>query len=349
MDHTHGGRIDEMARICKRPPGSFIDFSSNLNIFQPEAPGEDWAKWRGEIIKYPEPQAGEVRERLAEIHGLNGAEILPTAGAIEALYLAARLFQGRRVAVLEPGFGDYHRAFVAAGAEVVQVTGGMGNVPADCKTVVLGNPNNPDGAFIPRAKLAEAKQQLLVDEAFIEFVPDGDRESLLNDLADNPGIIVVRSLTKSWRIPGLRLGFLATSNRAWMEQLRAMQPPWTVGPVTTAWARQYLTHEHRERMLARLAELPRIREEFRARLAAIPGITAHAGTANYFLVELGEGLDSTRLFDAMAREGFLVRVCDSFHGLRKGAFIRLAVRTEAENAAFAEVFARVVEKEGTAR
>jgi threonine-phosphate decarboxylase len=157
-------------------------------------------------------------------------------------------------------------------------------------------------------------------------------------------VIVFRSLTKSWRIPGLRLGFLATVNPAWLQRLRAMQPPWTLNSITVAWAREHLTRGAHQRMLAGLQALPEIRAEFQEILSHVSEIRVHPSTTNFFLIELKtQRWSASAVFDALAERGFLVRVCDSFHGIERGRFLRLAVRTREENtllaAALAEVFA----------
>lgn len=350
IDYSHGGRVDQAAEVYQRPMDSFIDYSSNLNVFLPAIEEEAWARWRRGVERYPDPRAEDLRIRLAHLHGISEEHVLPTAGAIDGLYLAARLFQGAKVAIIEPGFGDYNRAFVAGGANVTRVVGDAGNLSDEFDATILGNPNNPNGLFYPRSQFSGVQTPLVVDEAFIEFVPGGDEESLLKDVANNPSLIVLRSLTKSWRIPGLRLGFVATSNCAWMEQLRMMQPPWSIGSVTIAWACEYLNPKRYLEVMESLRDLPRIREDFQEQLRKIPGIRVHPSTANFFLVELEDAvLDSSNLFHRMALGGYLVRVCDSFYGLRTGGFLRLAVRTDEENTKFAEVFAKAVEAERRSR
>ena len=393
----HGGRIQEAARRFNRPVSSFVDFSSNMNVFAPRIPEDAWARWREEATRYPEDD--DLQARLAALYQVPAECVLPTAGAIEGIYLAARLF--RTAAVPAPAFGDYKRAFQAAGATVftappasaillaqnspeVPGTGSHpkfhpdataeppGSTPIispsdDTDTeyrtalslpaaafpatgaLILGNPNNPSGELLSVNTLLELARQtanagtaLLVDEAFIEFA--APEESLLPWLAQHPHVIVFRSLTKCWNIPGLRLGFVATANPAWMRQMHAMQPPWSVGGITAAWARENLTPQRHREMLASLAPFAKLREDFQNTLrTAVPGIAVHPASANFFLVELTDPrLEANALFARLAERGYLVRVCDSFQGLEKGRFIRLAVRSAEENRAFTEAFAGCV-------
>ena len=345
----HGGRLSEAAREFGLSQEAFIDFSANLNVLAPVVPPADWERWRAQITRYPEADARSLRDQLAGLYAVDADRILPTAGAIEALYLTARLFTRCKIGIIEPAFSDYHRAFQAAGCEPerIALSSGMWHAPIGewedllepFDVVVLGNPSNPTGALQTRKQWLALLERpwprtrtWIVDEAFIEFVANFEEETLLPILSQHQSLIVLRSLTKSWRIPGLRLGFLAASNAAWMERLRAMQPPWSINGVTQAWSAEFLTPASHSRLLARLREFPRIKERFETALSRIAGLRVYPSAANFFLVELLDlSLHASRIYRELGRRGLLVRVCDSFHGMPKGRFIRLAVRTEEEN------------------
>ena len=106
----HGGQLERAAETYGISPDRFLDFSTNTHPFAPPIPEDLWARWRTEAGRYPEPAAEAVRARLAEVFGVPDVCLLPTAGGIEALYLAARLFPGKSVAVPVPAFSDYERA-----------------------------------------------------------------------------------------------------------------------------------------------------------------------------------------------------------------------------------------------
>src|SRR5580704_11717648 len=101
----HGGQVAAAAREFGLAHASILDFSSNLNVLAPMVSEAEWEQWAAEIVHYPEPDAEMLANRLAEIYRLESEFILPTSGSIEGLYLAARLFPGCRVAIMEPGFG----------------------------------------------------------------------------------------------------------------------------------------------------------------------------------------------------------------------------------------------------
>jgi len=350
----HGGRLTEAAREFGLPAKRLIDFSSNINPYAPAISPEQWQSWQEKITRYPEADAADVRQRLAEVYRIENQYVLPTAGGIEALYLAARLFVGKKVGVIEPAFSDYARAFAALGEPPhrVSLTSDLWSAPVASwadrlkpfSVIVLGNPNNPTGSFQSRASLLALwnepwtrTQSWIIDEAFLEFIPHSDQETLLRDLPDN--VIVLRSLTKSWGLPGLRLGFLATSNRRWMEQLRRMQPPWSINAVAQAWAQSFLTSQNHEDLLLGLQKLHQGKLRFQARLSRISGVEIIPSSANFFLIRLEDSLlDSALLHQRLGQRGLVTRLCDSFYDLPKGRFLRVAVKSETDNNLFAEAF-----------
>jgi threonine-phosphate decarboxylase len=351
----HGGQIRQAAERFGVPLESFVDFSSNVNVLAPAVTAADWERWMTEIYRYPEP--ADLIQRLASFYDVRAEHLLPTAGAIEALYLSARLFAGCRVAVIEPSFSDYSRAFstIPCSVERILLTSELWASsiqdwadrlePFD--VIVLGNPNNPTGSFSSIADLTALfdrrwarPKHWIIDEAFIEFVTESERETLLNRLTDYPSLIVLRSLTKSWRIPGLRFGFLATAGP--IEELERIQPPWSVNGVVQAWASEFLRYERRSEYLASLRMLVTLREDFQARLRLIPGITVYPSAANFLLLELTDaGLHAEQVYFKLGCRGILIRVCDSFYGMPKGRFLRVAIRTASENRKLVEVLSEI--------
>jgi threonine-phosphate decarboxylase len=209
--------------------------------------------------------------------------------------------------------------------------------------VVLGNPNNPTGAFQEPAALEEmlgraGAQQWVVDEAFVEFVDQPGRRSLLPALGRYPSLFVLRSLTKSWGVPGLRLGFVAGACAESMDRLRALQPPWALNGVAEAWAEHFLTRPQYDGLLRGLESLGRDREVMSEGLSRVPGVRVCPSACNFLLLELA-GLDPDALEERLGRMGVLVRLCDSFYGMPKGRFLRVAVKSPEENARFVDALA----------
>ena len=343
----HGGKLLEAEREFGLPRDQFVDFSSNLNVFAPSISTVEWQRWAEEIGRYPEADPATLCNSLAEFYGLNRNYILPTCGASEALYLAARLFTGHKVAIIEPGFSDYSRSFETVDCDCGHITltpsmwfepiEGWANDLEPFDVVVLGNPNNPTGSLQRRGdftRLFEGRgwhsKSWIIDEAFMEFIDGPDRQTLLSEIERFPSVIVVRSLTKSWRIPGLRLGFLATAGR--IDRLRRMQPPWSVNSLAEAWSKRFLNDRYRKELSGSLESLRIEKQRFVKRLSDVPGIRLHVGTANFVLVELvSHLLDAGNLYEELGRRGLLVRVCDSFRGMPRGRFLRVAVRAAADN------------------
>ncbi|MFC7658398.1 Rv2231c family pyridoxal phosphate-dependent protein CobC [Pseudonocardia benzenivorans] len=182
-----------------------------------------------------------AREAVARRHGRSADEVLVLNGSAEGFALLPRLAP-RHAVVVHPGFTEPEAVLRDAGVPVTRVLTDQADghrldphaVPADADLVVVGNPTNPTGVLHPRATLrtlARPGRVLVVDEAFADAVP-GEPESLA-DAADVPGLLVLRSLTKTWALAGLRAGY-ALGAPELLGRLGAGRPHWPVGTLVLA-------------------------------------------------------------------------------------------------------------------
>ncbi|HBF83066.1 MAG TPA: threonine-phosphate decarboxylase, partial [Streptomyces sp.] len=199
----------------------------------------DWLRERiaaslGSLAAYPD--GGPARAAVAERHGLPAERVLLTAGAAEAFVLLARAVPARRPVVVHPQFTEPEAALRAAGHEVGRVVLRPEDgfrldpeaVPQEADLVVIGNPTNPTSVLHPAGvleRLARPGRTLVVDEAFMDAVP-GEREALCGR-TDVPGLVVLRSLTKTWGLAGLRIGYVL-ADPSTVALLQEAQPLWPV-------------------------------------------------------------------------------------------------------------------------
>lgn len=341
----HGGQAAPLlARFGLPPDHPLLDFSANLNPLGPPA----WVSSRlaaaaEGLARYPAPDYRGAREAIAREAGLDAEQVLLTNGGAEAIFLVAALHAGGRAAIVQPTFMEYARACRAFGIAVDDIPLDAPDFSLDPErlgaSLVPGTllwlcrPNNPTATLVPREAvehllaLAAARDcRVVVDEAFIDFVTPPEA-SLAPLLARFDNLILLRSLTKLYALPGLRLGYLLASESL-VPRLQARQPPWSVNHLAAelvaplladstflAGTRQWLANEQ-----------PRLR----AGLAAV-GLEVILSRANFFLVRHPGGREATRrLLPALLRRGVLARHTESFPGL-DGGWLRLALRDTEEN------------------
>lgn len=278
----------------------------------------------------PYPDQSLAVEAVAKRHRRDRREVLLTAGAAEAFVLIARALTPRRAVVVHPQFTEPEIALRAAGHAVERVvlqwpfTFDVNLVPHDADLVVIGNPTNPTSVRHPRAGLRALVRQgrtVVVDEAFADCTP-GEPDSLAAE-ADISGVVVVRSLTKTWGLAGLRVGYVL-AEEAVIERLRSAQPAWPVSSPALA-ACIACSDPAAVREAADRAEgIAAARDRLMEGLAAIDGVrVVPAATASFVLVR-------TTVPDVRERllaHGFAVRRGDTFPGLGPGWF-RAAVRDD---------------------
>ncbi|MFB7518312.1 Rv2231c family pyridoxal phosphate-dependent protein CobC [Streptomyces sp. NPDC056144] len=307
-----------------------IDLAVNVRTNTPP----DWLRRRiadslTGLAAYPDGRA--ARAAVAERHDLTANRVLLTAGAAEAFVLLARALPVRRPVVVHPQFTEPEAALRDAGHEVGRVLlreeDGFrldpAAVPEDADLVVIGNPTNPTSVLHPAAAIAALARPgrfLVVDEAFMDAVP-GERESLASR-TDVPGLIVLRSLTKTWGLAGLRIGYALAAPET-IALLERAQPLWPVSTPALVAAEACMTRAalaeaeyaahligvERAHLLAGLAEFDEVR--------TVPG-----AEGPFVLIRI-DGADAVR--DKLRLLGFAARRGDTFPGLDRN-WLRLAVR-----------------------
>jgi threonine-phosphate decarboxylase len=306
----------------KRPHGDvrerhLLDFSAPINpLGPPEGVRAALALAGLHAARYPSADADELCVAAARHHGVPRECVLAGNGSTELIYLVARLFAGEPVRVLIPSFTEYEDACHACGAKLVDAS-------VRPSATFAANPTSPDGRLCTREELLALAGTRIVDEAFLPFV--GEQTSLAHDAAQDRELIVLRSLTKFYAMPGLRIGYLI-AHPAQVVRLRELQPPWSVNAIACAAGVAALEDAaYAERSRARIAEL---REELRQELCAL-GLDPSPGAASYLLCRTD---DAAALCAALRARGIAARNCDSFSGIEPNRRVRFSVRERAENA-----------------
>ncbi|OGW48045.1 MAG: threonine-phosphate decarboxylase [Nitrospirae bacterium RBG_13_41_22] len=336
----HGGNIYRLAEELKIQERKVIDFSSSVN------PLGVSKKVKAEVRKhlkylhnYPDPEAKRLRKRLAQYHGIDLETILCGNGSIELIYLIARALKPQKVLIPAPTFSEYERActtscksqvasyelkkeddFNINPEEFVEAMKG-------CDMAFLCNPNNPTGRLLKKEgvrKIAdtakELKCYLIVDEAFIDFCPE---ETVINEVQNNSYLIVLRSMTPFYALPGLRIGYGIFPMHL-IRTLKEHKEPWTVNSLAQRAAVVALKDKVYRNETLRLIKA--VKQFFEKNFKKV-GIEYFHSDTNFYLIRIENANEISR---QLGRKGMLVRECKEFRGL-DNTYLRIAVKSHREN------------------
>jgi cobalamin biosynthetic protein CobC len=298
----HGGRLIEARRLFPSAPEPFIDLSTGINPLSYPIPPIAPSAW----TRLPEPEAITRLEAVAaKAYGVaDGSMVASVPGTQLAISLLPRLFPHTSVAILGPTYGEYARSFEARDSRVIEVS--ALDELADAPCAVLCNPNNPDGRRFEADTLLELVRKragnglLVVDESFADL--EGESLSLAHHLPQ-PGLLVLRSLSKSYGLGGVRLGF-ALADPDIAASIRTALGPWPVsGPAIEIGASALADRAWREAARQQLArDVARLVGMLRE-----GGMTVIAGT---MLFRLAECAEAASLYQRLGEAGILVRSFD---------------------------------------
>ncbi|MNH80027.1 Threonine-phosphate decarboxylase [compost metagenome] len=344
--YGHGGDLETAASTYGRRAGDFIDFSSNINPLGPP-PGlvDSLTEGLSSITRYPDPGHRQFKRMLAQKLGLDEAWISIGNGAAETMALILLALKPETVGIVEPCFSEYAALAEQFGSKVISVRGkddhdfhadpeDMEQLIRKSDLVFLGQPNNPNGVqyrseiLRQYAHIAEREGTYLVlDEAFIDFIMPESRHSLVSDISLFPRLILVRSMTKFYAIPGLRLGY----GIAHPDIIRAMtnkQVTWSVNQLALL-AGQVCLASPPAYEAATISLITEERRRMREGMGHL-GCRTWAGEANFLLVRLPEGWTASRMQSELGKRGILIRSCAMYPGLEERD-IRVAVKNETDN------------------
>lgn len=333
MIAQHGGDVWRVAEEFRIPVEEILDFSSNINPRGlPEKARQRLERDAADsrlLSFYPDPTAGRLREALSERLGIPSESIVIGPGAEALLAPSLKSLRARRALVRVPAFSEYRRVCVQLEIEYSQELASQtaGDV------TILNNPHNPSGALMEACEVAavveEAKAagaSVLVDEAFIDYVPHA---SVVKDAVGDRGLVVLRSLTKFYGCPALRVGY-AVGHAETIQHIRDMLPTWGVTQFAMDALAEAVTD--REYAEASIRENEVERERLAVALREL-GFCVARSAANFLLLELRADMptSSELRMRMIQRNRILIRNCDSYEGLDVGRFVRVAVKSGAEN------------------
>jgi|UniRef100_A0A7V6A4G7 threonine-phosphate decarboxylase len=337
----HGGDVYHLARSLGVRLEDLLDFSANINpLGYPAGVPAAVQAALANLVHYPDRRCFELRGDLAAYHGCSSDEILVGNGSTELIYLVVRALQPARALIVAPAFSEYQEALKAASVPFAfHLTSeadlfSLEQLPEAPGTelVFLANPASPSGALLSPERLLPwleawdaAGTYVALDEAFIDFAEEA---SLKTSLKRFPRLIIMRSFTKFFAIPGLRLGYLLAAPEL-VESFAAMQEPWSVSSLAQAVGRACL--QDRDYMTRSRALVREERQHLFQGLQALPGVTAFPGQANYLLAKLTlPGWTARTLRERLLPRGIIIRDASNFQGLDERYF-RVAVRRREDN------------------
>src|SRR5499426_1304508 len=344
LDREHGGDVYAWAQRARIAPEEISDFSASINPLGPPASARKaFQKSYKEVMRYPEPYGEELKEALAKHHGMKPAEILVGNGSTQLIYLLCSALRPRKALVVAPAFSEYANALKLAGAKVrflSLATDGsfefstekfMAAWGKDDGIAFLTTPNSVTGQLIPRAEVEKIarialleRRFLVIDEAFIDFV---EAESVKQLIRHNPYLIILRSLTKYYALPGLRLGYLLAHSRR-VAQFAAYLEPWSVNGPAQKVALACLAN--RSFRLKTERWLRREKNYLTQALIGLKSFYPYPSSANFLLVRIANNASATELRSFLLNQKILIRAWNSFAGVGADHF-RIAVRRRKDN------------------
>jgi L-threonine-O-3-phosphate decarboxylase len=353
--YHHGGNLRELADKNNIRRQSIIDFSASINPLGP-IPELNAILDNSipEIMHYPDYGYKELRSAISRFGGWDQSMIVPGNGASELIYASPYIHEFKRALIAVPSYNDYTEAARRAGIPVeYYYCDESNNFQIDIRAfssmirphdlIIIGRPNNPTCTVLTTGEIeslciAHKESYFVIDESFIEFT---SHESIAGKLPDN--VLMIRSMTKFYAIPGLRLGY-AVGAPHHMCELKKRCIPWGINCIAAKTGIASLENSgyqsHSREAIQRLLF------NFFTKLNEFPELRIYPTNSNFFLVKLQPPLTGELIHRRLICKGIAIRQCTNFIGL-DDSYIRIAVRTEPENAAFTSALDDILKDYGT--
>ena len=340
----HGGDVYGVAEEMGIPVKACIDFSANINpLGIPERVRTAMAEAISGSIHYPDPDCRTLVGMLAEKQNVRPEWILCGNGGADIIYRIVYAARPKRALLPAPTFLEYGEALGAVNAEIVYYRMDkqmevrediLELISEDVDILFLCTPNNPTGLLIPAELLervlvraAETGTRVALDECFMDFVVKERRISMMGQVNAYHNLVIVKSFTKLYGIPGIRLGYGVCSDVSFLQKMQAAGQTWSVNSVALAAGAAALAEEQFARETVEYVR--REREWLSGELRRL-GFIVYEGQADYLFFR-APGYEN--LYDHLLKHGIIIRRCRNYVGLTPEHY-RIAVKQREENRMF---------------
>lgn len=346
--YVHGGDV-----YTASGKNNLNDYSANINpLGLPQSVKKAIIKSIAGCVDYPDPFCRRLTEKLANFLAVPKEYIYFSNGAADVLFKLALALLPKKALLLAPTFADYEKALRSVDCRIDYYMLREANnfepqqdilqkLTPELDFVVICNPNNPTGKLIDKellvkiiAKCRELNIKILIDECFMDFVADGKAYSMISLLPENKHLIILKAFTKTYAMPGLRLGYCLTADADMLWRLHECGQDWSVSvPAQEAGVAALDETEYVRKAKALITK------ERRYLTGALnkAGAKTYGSEANYIFFKLENPHD---LKESLAQKGFLIRSCANYHNLQ-GSYYRIAVKRHADNKRFIKALKEV--------
>ncbi|MBT2570871.1 threonine-phosphate decarboxylase CobD [Planococcus sp. ISL-110] len=337
---NHGAnplRLYKQAGIS--PPQQILDFSENVHPFGPPAfLAERWPEMLALIASYPDPDGEPFRTAAAEFHHVAVSQVAVGNGAAEVFTWLARRYRSQQVVLVEPAFSEYRQTLEAENVRIreiqLQPESGWQLTDQNVRDAIRGyaalyicNPHNPTGVLLDTETLQRMAQaclehecELVIDEAFIDFI--GEAASFMPLLEEFPNVIIVRSMTKMYAIPGLRLGYVVSQAET-IGQLKQGAAHWNVNGLSASIGADLLKETaYRSKIIQAASQERQKMQQF---LEANHCRTSDSAV-NFLSFQLPDPNSSRAFFTDLLKDGIVLRHTESFRGM-DGKWFRVGMKS----------------------
>ncbi|MCP4023847.1 MAG: aminotransferase class I/II-fold pyridoxal phosphate-dependent enzyme [Desulfobacteraceae bacterium] len=359
MIKGHGGNVKALAQSIGCDPDEIMDMSSNLNPLGPPKGIEEFISQNiSKIRSLPEPDAITIRREFSRFHGIDTKRVVAGNGTTWFIYSLIQALESKSVLIAGPSYADYESACKMYKVPYTYTISQkedffkpdldrISSMAKQADIVFICNPNNPTGALLSKEDLKyllhrHENTYFVIDESYLPFVDDA---SVLTFVAetDFTNLIVLSSMSKIFRIPGLRTGFLTTSPLI-AEKIMAFFQPWSVNSLGQA-VIEYIfnNHEKIEPFYKDTREyIQKEKTLFLNDMQGVDNIRLFDSATYFILAELTENLDAKTFCQMVGNEKILIRDCSNFFGLND-RFVRFSLKTRNVNKKLSMVVKKVLE------
>lgn len=341
MNLGHGGNVEEICRKYNLCEKDIIDFSANINpLGISKKVKEEIIKALDKIERYPDITYHDLKMGISEYEGIDYNNIFLGNGAAEVIFNVIRGLKPKKVLLPAPTFSEYEDGIRAINGEIVYYKLNRENFKLDdgfleaidksIHMLFICNPNNPTGQLVSREFLIKvldksSNTKVVIDESFLDFIEDKSRYSLIDMCKDYENLIVVKSLTKFFSFPGIRVGYGITGNAEFIRKINKVSVPWSINTVASTGA--IVALKEREYQKNSIDFIKNEKVFLYNELCRFNELEVFEGSVNFIFFKTRIDIN---LKEELVKYGIIIRSCSNYIGLGTD-YYRVAVRTREQN------------------